>query len=90
MTLLARLKSRSITWLVRLACCLALAALAMMAYSIVNPRPLAVIFAMSAGHVVGALAFVSYFASVLLDVSKSSVERGSRKISASNPHAPRE
>jgi hypothetical protein len=74
----ARLKARSIPWLVRLACMLALAALAIMAYSIVNPRPLAVIFAMSVGHVLGIVAFVIYFASVLLDVTTTSREQEPR------------
>jgi hypothetical protein len=82
MTLLARLGARPATWLVRLACYLALAALAVMVYSIVNPRPLPVIFAMSAGHVIGAFAFACYFVSVLLDIRGASSGTSSRNSSA--------
>lgn len=86
MTLLARLRSRSSAWLVRVACVFGLVALAIMAYSILNPRPLPVIFAMSGGHVVGALAFVAYFTAVLLDVNRSAREPASERTStASSP-----
>lgn len=66
----------AITNLVRLACVLALLALAAMCYSIVSPQPLPVIFAMSIGHAIGGAAFLLYLLAVLLDVSRSQDKAG--------------
>ncbi|HTQ06952.1 MAG TPA: hypothetical protein VMI54_24005 [Polyangiaceae bacterium] len=78
MKLLDGLRAHSVTWLVRIACYLALVALAIMVVSLLVPRPLPVIFAMSVGHLIGILAFACYFASVLLDTTTG----GARKIRA--------
>lgn len=67
-TAIARLQRRSVESLVRLACWVGLVALAIMATSILNPRPLTVIFATSVGQVIGGLAFLCYLVSVVLDV----------------------
>jgi hypothetical protein len=69
--LLHKLEKRSVRRLTRTAAGLALVALAIMALSIVWPRPLLVIMAMSVGHVIGAAAVVCYGLAVLLDVSRS-------------------
>jgi hypothetical protein len=66
-TLLARILSRSVPELVRLACVLALLALGLVCWSVLQPRPVPVILAMSAGHAVGASAFACYLLAVILD-----------------------
>lgn len=64
------LAHRSVTHLTRTAAVLALVALAIIAFSVIFPRPLAVVFAMSVGHVIGGAAFVCYLLAVVLDVSR--------------------
>ena len=71
MKLWERLIQRSVGQLTRVAAVLALLALAIMAFSVVYPRPLWVVFAMSVGHVVGGAAFACYLVAVLVDVSRS-------------------
>ncbi len=61
---------KSVTRLTQAACWLALVGLAVMAYSILVPRPLPVIFAMSVGHAIGALAIVCYLCAVVLDLRR--------------------
>jgi protein-S-isoprenylcysteine O-methyltransferase Ste14 len=65
------LKTRSVEQLTRAAAVLALIALAIIVFSVLFPRPLPVIFAMSAGHVIGGAAFACYLIAVLLDVARS-------------------
>jgi len=67
-TALARVQKHSVTSLARLACWVALVGLAVMAVSILYPAPLLVIFAMSAGQVIGIVAFLCYLLSILADV----------------------
>jgi len=62
----------SVPRLTRIAAFLALLGLAVIAFSIVVPRPLSVIFAMSIGHVIGGAAFTCYLVAVLLDAYRSS------------------
>lgn len=66
-----RLRRQSVSGLTRFACILALVALAMMSYSIVSPRPLPVILAMSVGHAIGGAAFVCYLLAVVIDTTRS-------------------
>lgn len=80
MKLYARIVERGVPALVRLACVLALIALALMCWSVLNPRPLPVIFAMSIGHAIGGTAFVCYLLAVVLDA-------GQRTPSSSTPSA---
>ena len=68
---------RSVTQLIRVACVLALVALSVMAYSIVSPRPLPVILAMSVGHVLGAAAFCAYLLAVIVDAARARTARSS-------------
>jgi hypothetical protein len=65
------LKTRSVGQLTRVAAVLALIGLATMVFSVLFPRPLPVIFAMSAGHAIGGAAFACYLLAVLLDLSRS-------------------
>ena len=83
MKLWASLARRSVAGLTQLAAVLALFALAVMAFSVLFPRPLYVVFAMSIGHVVGGAAFACYLLAVLLDIYRSpaattSIPPGSR------------
>lgn len=71
MTIKERLEHSSVRHLSRLAAVLALSGLALMAYSILFPRPLAVILAMSVGHGIGIAAFLCYLLAVILDVARS-------------------
>ncbi len=70
MSLRSRVEHWSVRWLTRLACVLALVALAVMCFSVLVPRPLPVIFAMSGGHAIGAAAFTCYLVAVLLDLAR--------------------
>jgi len=58
---------RTVPQLLRLACIVALLALAVFATSIFYPRPLVVIFSMSIGHVIGMLAGALYVLAIVLD-----------------------
>jgi hypothetical protein len=69
------MKDRTVESLTRLACIIALVGLAVMALSVIYPAPLMVIFAMGAGHAIGALAFGCYLLSVVLDVARASARR---------------
>lgn len=58
---------RTVPQLVRLACVVALAGLAVFTASIFYPKPLVVIFSMSIGHVIGMLAGALYLLAIVLD-----------------------
>jgi hypothetical protein len=55
------------------ACVSALVALAMMAWSLFDPRPIPVIAAMSIGQVIGTLSFASFLYVVATDLRKPKV-----------------
>lgn len=71
MSLYQRVMTRSVPALIKLACILALLALALVCYSVLVPRPLPVILAMSAGHVIGGSAFACYLLAVTLDAVRA-------------------
>lgn len=52
----------------QIACVMALVALAMMVWSLFDPRPLPVIAAMSVGQVLGTISFASFGLVILLDL----------------------
>jgi hypothetical protein len=68
MNIFARALHTSVTALTRAACVFALVGLSLMAYSIVDPRALPVIAAMSIGHVFGISAFACYLLAIVLDL----------------------
>lgn len=70
MSLISRLRTRSVPGLILVACVLALGALTLICYSVLVPKPLPVIVAMSAGHAIGASAFVCYVLAVILDAGQ--------------------
>jgi hypothetical protein len=71
MSVIERFRARGVVNLTRAACWIALAGLAMVAFSILFPRPLPVILAMSVGHVIGVCAFACYLIAVVLDISRT-------------------
>ncbi|MFZ5891491.1 MAG: hypothetical protein ACOY0T_10610 [Myxococcota bacterium] len=71
MKLIDRIRAQTVPGLTRLACTLALIALAVMCVSVVYPKPLAVILAMSVGHVIGGAAFALYLLAVILDAANA-------------------
>ncbi len=72
MNIQSKLVHGSLSRLTRVACVLALVGLATMVYSILSPRPLPVIFAMSAGQMIGMLAVLCYLLAILVDVARGS------------------
>lgn len=72
MSLIRRILRRSVNELTRAACVLALVALAIMVASVVYPKPLVVILAMSVGHGIGAAALGCYVLAVIVEASRSS------------------
>jgi hypothetical protein len=68
---LERLMAHSVENLTRLACIVALVALAIMVASILHPGPLLVIFATSVGQAIGGFAVLCYFLAVVMDVKRS-------------------
>jgi hypothetical protein len=70
MNLVERIESSSVRGLTRLACVLALVALAALSWSVISPDPLPVIFAMSGGHLIGIAAFSCYLLAILLDLER--------------------
>jgi hypothetical protein len=71
--LLERILSRPVEKLTRAACILALLGLLALCVSVLFPRPLPVIFAMSGGHVIGILAFACYLLAIVIDARKTEV-----------------
>jgi len=68
---LERLMEHSVETLTRLACVVALVALAIMAASVIHPGPLLVIFATSVGQAIGGFAVLCYVLAVVMDVKRS-------------------
>lgn len=71
MKLVARLLESSAASLTRLACYIALVGLFVLCLSVLWPRPLPVIFAMSGGHAIGVAAFGCYLLAVVLDARRA-------------------
>jgi hypothetical protein len=62
--------------LVNVACVFALLALALMAWSILDPRPVPVFVAMSVGQVIGTLSLALFVLVVVMGLTRSPSERG--------------
>ncbi|MGA7121018.1 MAG: hypothetical protein WBY94_13020 [Polyangiaceae bacterium] len=62
--------------LLRVACVLALGALALMVWSLFDPRPVPVIAAMSIGQGFGTLSFASFLYVVVADLRRRGVSTG--------------
>ncbi len=67
---------------IRLACLLALLALAMIAWSLLDPTPVPVIVSMTLGQIIGTISFGMYLFVVLIDVRRAARER--RKVLAAS------
>lgn len=59
---------RKIERRIRVACVLSLAALALIVWSLVDPRPIPVVVAMTAGQAIGTLSLLFFVLSILLDL----------------------
>jgi len=70
MKLLDRIAQQSVPTVLRLACFLAAGGLMLMMISVLVPKPLMVIGAMSLGHPLGIGAFLCYLTAVVLDTAK--------------------
>ena len=88
MTFLQRILQSSILTLTRIACVCALLGLSLMAYSLLDPRAIPVIVAMSVGHVFGFAAFGCYLLAVVLDARRSRVGSQTNPGAESAPHTP--
>lgn len=65
-SLLDRLKARPREVFVRIACYLSMGSMLMMAWSVLDPRPLPVLMAMSVGQAGALLAFAMFLVAVLI------------------------
>ena len=61
--------------LLRASCVLAIAALALMAWSMLDPRPLPVLVAMSVGQGLGTAALLTFLAVVVADLRRARLDR---------------
>ncbi|MES1175560.1 MAG: hypothetical protein ABUL62_14655 [Myxococcales bacterium] len=68
MKLFARILGTPVMSITRAACVLALAALSLMSYSVLDPRAIPVIAAMSVGHALGVSAFIAYLLAIVVDM----------------------
>jgi hypothetical protein len=67
------MKKTTASRIIQAACVCALAALAMMIWSLFDPRPIPVIAAMSVGQALGTLSFVAFLYVVAMDLRKPKV-----------------
>jgi hypothetical protein len=67
------MKGNRIERLIRLSCIIALSALPLMLWSLVSPRPIPIIVAMSIGQVLGTLSLGLYVLAILLDLRAARV-----------------
>jgi hypothetical protein len=72
----AAVTGRWIGRLVIAACVLCLLGLASMVWSVLDPRPIPVMFAMSVGQGLGTVSFLCYLAAILLDLRQRRVLGG--------------
>jgi hypothetical protein len=86
-TLWDRVLRRSVPELVRVACLLALLALGLVCWSVLQPRPIPVILAMSVGHVIGGAAFACYLLAVILDAVQRPLPIRDNAVSSAVAHA---
>lgn len=87
--LVATVQKQSLVGMTRVACWIALVALAVMVSSVVYPMPLLIIFATSVGQLIGIVAFLCYLLSILMDIMRGAdhapeAPGPARKFSASN------
>jgi hypothetical protein len=85
--MIRELLSGSVNRLLRLAAFTALVALVVMCASLLVPRALPVIFAMSVGHVIGVSAVGCYLLAIVIDARRLGRERRSLPPSDSSPIA---
>jgi cytosine/uracil/thiamine/allantoin permease len=72
------MRTREYPRTLRAACILALVALALMVWSLLEPTPLPVLVAMSVGQVLGTISLVMFGAVVVADMRQAHLERPPR------------
>jgi hypothetical protein len=68
-----KISARRLVWFVRAACVSSLAALALIVWSLLDPSPLAVIAAMSAGQALGTASLGLFVVAILVDLRRAHV-----------------
>jgi hypothetical protein len=86
MKLVQRLLAGSVLKLTRAACVFALLGLGLMSYSILDPRAIPVIMAMSVGHAFGVAAVACYALAVALDARRNASASASASATRSTPN----
>ena len=69
------MKLRSYHRVLNAACVCALVALALMVWSLLDPTPMPVLVAMSAGQVLGTISLLAFLAVVVVDLRRANLER---------------
>jgi hypothetical protein len=69
------MKLRSYHRVLNIACICGLLALALMVWSLLEPTPMPVLVAMSAGQVLGSLSLLAFLAVVAVDLRRAHLER---------------
>jgi len=72
------MKTRQYARTLRVACLLALLALALMVWSLVEPTPMPVLVAMSVGQVLGTISLLLFLTVVIADMRQAHLERAPR------------
>ncbi|MET0794571.1 MAG: hypothetical protein ABW061_23830 [Polyangiaceae bacterium] len=88
MNLVRRVLQSSVMTLTRIACVCALIGLGLMAYSLLDPRAIPVIVAMSVGHAFGFAAFGCYLLAVILDTQRARAALEKKSGAESAPDRP--
>jgi hypothetical protein len=79
---------KAITRLITAACAFGLVALGLMAWSVIVPRPLPVMLAMSLGQLLGTLSFGAYLVAIVLDLRRARILARKAPPSAETPGPP--
>jgi len=79
------MRTREYPRLLRAACAVALVALALMVWSLLDPTPLPVLVAMSMGQALGTVSLVMFGAVVVADLRRAHLERAPRSTAPPPP-----
>jgi peptidoglycan/LPS O-acetylase OafA/YrhL len=79
------MKTKWIVPALRIAAVCALLGLALMIWGVVDPRPIALVIAMSVGQALGTLSFALYLLAVFVDLRSAGVFTGARPKAPDNP-----
>jgi hypothetical protein len=74
------MNAAKVTLTLRAACVLGLAALALMVWSLFDPRPIPVVVAMSVGQLLGTLSLGAFLFVVFLDLRRANAKKGDQVV----------